>query len=285
MELCYELFNKIKNEIEKEKNITKLLTCANNYCKENNIYLIFPICIYKNNIICNYINTEEIIKKNDIVKIEFGINYNNEHFYLCETIIDQNNENSKHKQIIKVLDKIEKKIKLMFKEGITSDEIRIAIESYCTKYDVFPIENCISFENYNSTSEYEPKYIILNWKNNEEYPNTCFELLKNEIYTMNITLISTSTSDFKIKEKTPALIYRLNDTKINLKLKSSKEFYNKIKNEHNFDAFYLNTNNIDAKSKLGMKECLEKELLIKYPINYLCNKEPVFTKKFTIRVK
>jgi hypothetical protein len=80
-------------------------------------------------------------------------------------------------------------------------------------------------------------------------------------------------------------MYKYNDFTYNLKLKSSRSFYNETKSKHGVYAFEINPYLVNPKHRMGMKECITNELLEKLPIIYVKpDNIPVITKKFTIIV-
>jgi hypothetical protein len=117
--------------------------------------------------------------------------------------------------------------------------------------------------------------------------NINYEFEEDDIYTINLSVIPITDNENNIKYKNygESHIYRLNDYTYSLKLTSSKLFYNQIKNEHQNYCFDISLYNKDIKNRLGMKECLSKNIMDSYPIKYIYPETiPVITKKFTIIV-
>lgn len=306
--ICGKVMKEIINNIKNKEmlNIIDLCNfgnrrineeCDNIYKKEKNKGVAFPTSISLNNCCGNYIyeesNGEEfnVIKNDDIIKIELGVNILGCIAILGETITT----NDKTDSIIELLNDLQKDIIKMIKVGEINDEIRIHIESKCTDEDCFPVENCISYQQEDGhLNAQNSKYMILNYQkyyDKNEYltveENTCYEFEENDVFNINLTIIK----DHEITESTHNYIenhdphiYRLNDYFYNLKLKTSREFYSMIKSQHNNNAFDGREYFKNIRQRIGIKDSLNAGILTKYPILYSKDKLPVYHKKFTIVV-
>lgn len=304
--ICGKVYKKLKELIisNNERNIKNLSTIGNQmilselstiYKKEKDKNIAFPISISLNNIISNVGSSNTIdIKDTDIIKIKLGVSLGGCISILTETFVIQ--ENSPIENVIKFLNNISEEILDMIKDEETVDEIRIFIESQCTNKDVFPIANCISYQQDKSLLKFlDSKYMLLHYLPrydlNTEYlitpENTNFEFEEDDIFTINLTVIpiedETDPRQVKYKSIHEPSIYRITDTNYNLKLKSSKEFYSKVKKEHGFYAFEINKYST-PKDRIGISECTKHNLLESYPIITPHNNLPVISKEFTIIV-
>jgi methionine aminopeptidase len=190
---------------------------------------------------------------------------------------------------------LQKDIVKIIKHGETNDEVKTYIESKCTELGCFPVENTISYQHFdNKLSTDESKYIITNYKKyyDEEdvlisKENLCFEFEKDEVYTINLTIIKNNsegeTEHYYVEPHQPH-IYRFNEYFYNLKLASSKSFCSVIHEQYQKNAFDCVPYRKQPKYKFGIKESLEKGILIQYPIYYSKDNNIVFHKKFTIVV-
>jgi methionine aminopeptidase len=304
------LLDFIENKVEKI-NILPLLEYGNNRIIEET-KLIFkkmdyklkgiasPVSISLNNCVGNYTfdlfnkyNELNFIKIDDIIKINLGVSINGCIANLCETFTV--NKNKEITKIIKFLDNLMYDLEEIIEPGETNDTIRMMIESKCTEKDVFPIENCKSFEQKECQIKFnDSKYLILNYTKKYDLddnlliePNLCFEFDKNEVYTIDISVIPISSEcyeKFTYKNINNSHLYRFNENHYSLKLKSSRDFYNNVKSKHYnylFDAQeYL-------KNKFCISECIKNNILEEYPITFVTHNKkdiPVITKRFTILV-
>lgn len=260
-----------------------------------------PVSITTNNTVLYYTydydfkeNPLNYIKETDIIKINLGVVINDCVANLCETFTII--ENKKINKIIKCLNKMVNSIEDTIEPGEINDEIRILIESKCTEKGIFPIENCTSFQHNNDT-ENESKYLILNYKKRYDlddnligYQNVCFEYEKDEVYTIQLSVVPVDdTIDEHViyKKLENSHLYRFNNIHYSLKLKSSREFLNNAKSKHNNYLFNIQEYNKDIKNRFGINECFKNGILEEYPITYVTQNEiplPVITKIFTLLV-
>lgn len=274
----------------------------------------FPTSISLNNCVSNYIyelgnQDYNNIKSGDVVKIELGVNLGGYVSILGETIIYKEGMDlegsgqgsdgpgiDKRESYLELLEKLKVMIKEHMKPGVLNDDIRIMIESKCTEYGCFPVENTTSYEHLDGQLfTYDSKYIVLNYQkyydrddNLAVLDNVCFEFESEEVYTINLCIIPDNISDeinHKYIEPHEPHIYSFTDIYGNLRLKMSKDFYKNAKNKYGFNAFNGNIYKNDVRSRHGLKDCLENGVLQSYPVIYSKDKYPVFSKKFTLIVE
>jgi methionine aminopeptidase len=320
--IMLELLEKIK--IKKSLCIKELEEFANNrieeecikiYKKEKIKGVAIPTSISLNNCVGNYLYEEDhdskntfkvkeynYIKNGDIVKIEMGVNLCGCIVNLGETIIYSDNKDldkelfEKHGKYLDLLEILKRDIIDNIKIGETNDEIKINIESKCTEYGCFPVENTISYQHLDGQLQTDDsKYIICNYKDNSEFDmedslnNLCFEFEEGEIYTINLKIIPNDNNNYdetmhQYYKSEDFHIYRFNDKYYNLKLKASREFCSIAKGKHYNNAFNCLDYKKDSKHRLGIRECFENGILERYPILYSKDNLPIYHKKFTIIV-
>lgn len=320
--ICGKIYKELKELIQTELNnsisvdVLKISQYGNKriveetskiHKKNKNKGIASPVSISLNNCIGNYIYDESygnIIVNNDVVKIDFSVSVCECIATIGETFIagtekEKNNENlSFIQKSINFLDSLKDEIAELMIDGETNDEIKIMIESKCTECNVFPIENCMSYQQFEGNSRMiDSKYIMLNhtkyWDDNDNLvteENTCFELLKDEVYTINLTVIPEETEGVKYIDKDDCHLYKFNDNHYQLKLKSSRAFFSEVKAKYLNYTFDIREFNKNVKHRMGINECFDNGIIEKYPITFVLqdktlNKIPVISKKFTIIVK
>ena len=311
--ICNKVWLKIKDKVikENERNLNTLTKFGNIliinelnsvYKKEKEKHIAFPLSICLNNCIGNYIYDEEpldknenLIKDDDIIKVELGISIGGCISILAETFTV--NINKEIENINEFLGKLQKTLLKKIKHEECADEIRIFIESQCTYNNIFPVENCISYQHdIGELANDSLKYMILNYRkyyDKDDYligpENINYEFEENDIYTINLSIIpirhDVDNNSIRYKQSDDTYIYRINDLFHSLKLKSSKIFYNQVKKDHKNYAFNITPYISDIKNRIGIKECIDKNVMEKYPITYIKPVDiPVIVKKFTIFV-
>lgn len=318
--ICNKIYDEIKSKILiefKENNVKsidileliefgnkRILEEMSKYFKKSKKTkgIACPVSITTNNTVLYYTydfefkeNPLNYIKETDIIKINLGVTINDCIANLCETFTIL--ENKSIDKIIKQLNKITNKMVDMIAPGEINDEIRILVESKCTEKDIFPIENCISFQQKEGNIDFDDsKFLILNYKkkydsddNLVSLDNLCFEYEPNEVYTIQLSVVQIDETDNKIEYKKlrSSHLYRFNENHYSLKLKNSREFLNETKSKHNNYLFDIQEYYKNAKNKMGINECIKNGLLQEYPIITVTQNElplPVITKIFTILV-
>lgn len=304
--ICGNVYKHLKQLVVSnlERNIKNLCSIGNNmillelsniYKKDKDKMIAFPVCISLNNMISNH--TGEIItdiEDTDIVKIKLGVVLSGYISILTETFVIK--ENVSIQNVINFLDDMSIDILEMIKHEETVDEVRIFIESECTKKVVFPISNCTSYQQKRSfIKTFDSKYIVLNriaeYDNNDNLlneKNINFEFEEDDIFTINLSVIpmedDIEPNQIKYNVLEDPLIYRLNETNYSLKLKSSREFYNKVKKEHYNYAFNIEKYLDNPRDRIGISECTKNNLIDIYNIIKPNNNLPIISKEFTVIV-
>lgn len=302
--ICKTVYEKIKNNVKNTRQVSELINMGEMYLKEEfdkierDCKIVFPVCISLNNTI-GYSRRKCDIKDGDIVKIEFGVSVDGCINILGETFV-VNNES--YENVIKMLNKLKKDKELLklCVPGESNDSIRMYIESKCTDYNVFPIENCVSNQHVDSQLRRDDaKYIVLNYiKYYDENDNLlsgdnfCYELEDGDVFTLNITVVGESNVYKYIEDGSD--VYKFNEYKDSLKLSASRQFLNKYKKKNEENAFCINNETTGGfkcgtgilKTRIAIKECIEKGILDEYCITRITDENkciiPVFFKKFTI---
>lgn len=254
-----------------------------------------PVSVSLNDCVGNSIDTQNFIIKGDIVKIEFSVNVSGYVATICETFLTEHDVDSQ--RALDFLNKIPKILEKLMVSGETNDEVKIAIESECTVNEVFPIENCVSYQQQRHHCQtVDSKFIVLN--HNKIYDdndilvstdNECFEFEENEVYTINLTVIPSKFETVKYVTQ-DAQIYRFNELQYQLKLKSSRAFLSQVKSDKQSYKFDIRDYNSNPKHRMGIRECHHNGILEAYPIVFVKSLDdtiiiPVFSKKFTVIVK
>jgi len=275
------------------------------YSKIEHKGIAFPTCININNVGGYFTTTCDdtvVLKDNDLVKIEIGVHidgYPALQVFTC--IIDGETDKptklSDKGRVSIACSEASKEILKIMKPGNKNTDVVKILEKVAKKYNCsLPIigdegiapttsyqisRNII--DGYNDDSDEYIHQLILCRDNEEVYGYKLAEeeFLEDEVYAIDITMCSGTG---KLNRMTDYVnIYRRDHRhKCNLKLKASRHTLNIF----NGMWFPLNTdNNRDNKFRLGLKECIRKDLLVPY-IPVSVKEDYVIGRiKFTVIVK
>jgi len=303
----------INEAVKNLKEGTKLLDITNQTTKYiqdecNKIYkdinykgLAFPVCLSKNHIAGHYIPKESDITNNgDLIKIELGVHIDGFPALIAfTTLITNDNQkyNDQRAKVLKAVIESSKEIVNVMKPGKTNKDVVKIMEKYAEKYNCnLPIYNdnefdvipgLISYEvsrgiidGYNDdVDENVHRFILSRTNPNYEFGLRETEFEENEVYAIDI-LMSSGTD--KLQNMNETSIYkRVHSIFESLKLKASRDVISSFGKE----LFPVKMDPNNVRMKLGLKECIEKDLLTVYPAT--CEKEGEYIAriKFTVIVK
>jgi hypothetical protein len=305
--ICETIYKYIKKETRKSKSIIETRIKGQEYAKEciniatsgmkSEEYKIWsPITISKNNWMNMWDDKELEFEEGDIIKVEFAITDESVIYWCGETFVY--GENKESKRIIENMRNIPINLcKNVYGEvfedelELVNDTIRQYIESECTKFNCYPVENVTSYRDPNSLickksekSEYtevKTNQIILGYKRklskDQEWilvDNPCCMIEEGDVYNLEISIIKDRESsissllkenEHEYKEEESEL-YRLDfKQKKILKTASGRDFYNRIKKEYGEGIFRKSEKVKNIKDKLGFRECNNANLFTEYP--------------------
>lgn len=261
----------------------------------------YPTCISLNNIAGNY-NQSGTIKEGDIVKIELGVHIDGFPAFIGYTVYVENilresdKTFNKKKNVVKAVIEASREIYELFKPHKTNFDVIRVLEKYAEKYncslpicnDMGIIPGVMSYQisryvsdGFNEDNDEFVHSLILS-RENQNYGfnlrETEFE--ENEVYAVDI-LMSSGTGKLNIKDLNETNIYKRNHhVREQLKLQSSRNVLNLFNNE----SFPKKINLNDSRTKLGLKECIDKGLIESYPVVYEKEDEFIARIKFTVIV-
>lgn len=258
--------------------------------------MAFPFCVSKNNIAGHYIpNNLDVIKEGDIIKLELGIHIDGYPVLMCySTFIPNNKDHDKQNKVMSAVINASKEIIKMMTPEHSNIEIANILKKYADQYGCnlplchfdknipgvfsYQLSRYVSDGHNDDDDEYVHKFILS--KDNPNYDfsqrETYFE--ENEIYAIDIAMSSGSGKLNYFRE--PDIYKRNFDGKVDLKLKSSKTTISLLK-----DRFPTVLNIKDPKIRLGLKECLTKNLVEPYHIVAEKENEFIARVKFTVIIK
>lgn len=291
-----------------------LVVIGNNYIKNelDKVYkevtykgLSFPICLSLNNVAGHYVphidnKNKDVVKEGDILKVELGVHIDGFPANIVySTILNSTGGKlliiDKRANVMKACIEASKELFKVMKPGCTNKDAAIIMADYAEKYNCnLPtcgergcIPGVLSFQmsrnicdGYNDDEdEFVHRFILAKENPNFDYSMRETEFEENEVYAIDVLM---STGSCKLHNTGKLDIFRRNhENKTMLKLKASKDTLNLFKKER----FAISVDSSDIRVKLGLKECLEKELIERYPVVEDKEGEYVARIKFTVIVR
>lgn len=261
----------------------------------------FPICLSINNIAGHYVpNNKDVLNDGDILKIELGVHIDGyPSFIVYSTVVGSDKNNEKKANVMKAVIEASKEILTKMTPGTLNTEIVKIMEKYASKYSCnLPLSNeygiipgVFSYQISNSvcdgynTDDYAEdnmhRFILNRHNSSYGYSLTELELEENEIYAIDV-LMSSGTGKLNLIENLHTSVYRRNYENFeSLKLKTSRDTLSSFGK----NCFPVHMNMSDPKTRLGLKECIEKEVVQPYSIVGEKNEEYIARVKFTVVVK
>ncbi len=310
-EICTNVYNSLISSIKSDSTGTELRTVGQsllkNACEKNGCFVMYPLIISPNGDI-NFSTREFTVDLDSVLKIDMAIGRDDDFYYFGKTWSKNPEDKDILKFLSKLVHKIEKRVKadndidreaelkriVGLKEFesdlnfINNDDLGVFIQQECIKNKCKTVENCKSYQyNNNMLFSDDSKYILTNYvkyfddQDRVIQYNDCMDLEKGERYVINISVIKTDENNINTKygwNDTPGIGF-FNEKVYRLKLKSSREFYSKVKtlkgrNVFLFDEFTT------AGDKLGRRECIDNGILEGLHVEF-CDKN-VYSVKFTI---
>lgn len=265
--------------------------CGRVYKTESIKGVAYPVSISVDGCVGGYYYEEGMseynnIRKDSVVKIELGVNIGGCIAMLAETIGEEGDE------YIKTLGELQSIVLRTLVAGETNDEVRTCVEEVCVERDCFPVENCVSYQHVEGQPRTdESKYIVMNHQKyfNEDdelivEEDVCFDIEEGDVYTVNLTIVPNNENDEHVyKERHSPHIYRINHYHYNLKLKSARDIYSRVRKSHDQGGFYMKEYE-SPRDKMGINECVMSGIMESVPVLYEKENVPVYTKKFTVVV-
>lgn len=231
--------------------------------------LAFPTTISPNEI-CGYyapIPEESTnVKEGDLLKIELGVHIDGFAAFVGHTIVVQSDKNAaitgKKADVILAAYQAAQAALRLIKPGHINNEVTEVIQKVADAYEVHPLEGVLSHEL--KKHLIDGNKVIINKETFEQRVDPQ-EFAVNDVFALDVFVTSgegkPKESDFRCTVYKRAL-----DRTYNLKIKQSRQFFNEVLDAYPSFCFSLNSFQDPITARIGIKECLEHELLVPYPV-------------------
>lgn len=231
--------------------------------------LAFPTTVSVNEV-CGYnsplLEDSTTIKEGDLVKLELGVHIDGFASFVAHTVVVQSDKNApitgKKADVILAAYKAAQAALRLIKPGHFNNEVTEVIQKVCDSYQVTPLEGVLSHEL--KKHLIDGNKVILNRETFEQRVDAQ-EFAVHDVFALDVFV---SSGDGKTKENdVRCTVYkRAMDRSYQLKIKQSRQFFNEVLDRYPSYCFSLNSFEDPIVARIGIKECLEHELLIPYPV-------------------
>lgn len=307
--IASKTINEIVNKTVPGISVKELIVIGNSFVNNemSKIYsdikfkgIAFPINISINSVAGNNPITDIIINNDDLVKIDLSVHIDGYISSICFTTLVKSGKytvDDKKSKVLKCAIECSREIFNHMKSGNTNKNIVNIMEKYTEKYKCnLPLTNVLVGESPGLFSRQISQYVLDGYddkceedlmhkfilcKDNPLYSFTLreTEFSEGEVYIIDIMMCSGTGK--LVENKTTTNIYRRDhENRQMLKLNTSKQ----VLNIFGLNTFPILLDNIDSRTKLGLKECIEKRLV--KPYNCISEKEGEFIAriKFTVLI-
>jgi len=244
--------------------------------------IAFPTCLSLNNCCGHFSPLKEddvILKEGDVVKIDLGVHVDGYVALVAQTVVvgGATPVTGRAADAIMACKTASDVILRMLQPGKKNSEITPMLEKCVDAFGCKAVDGVVSHQIKRFTTD--GTKVITN-KNVPGHAVQECTLEPNEAYAVDVVV---STGEGKCRElDTKCTVFkRASDAKYNLKMKTAREALYKIEQTHPKMPFSLRDID-DARTRLGITECVRRELLQPHPVLYEKDGEIVAQMKFCV---
>ncbi|KAK9469336.1 peptidase M24, structural domain-containing protein [Lipomyces arxii] len=232
--------------------------------------IAFPTALSPNNVVAHLSpvptepEAELALKDGDVVKISLGAHIDGFAGILADTIVIGSAEiTGKTADVLTAAWYASEAAIRLVKAGNKNWDVSDAVSAVAEAYDTKALEDMLSHQQTRNVVD-GTKRIILNPSEGKKKGVDAATFDDGEVYGIDILI---TTGDGKVKKsESRTTIYKRTENSYSLKLKSARTIYSDI--QKRFGPFPFTTRALDdeKKSRMGIQECTQHELLLAYDI-------------------
>ena len=207
-----------------------------------------------------------ILKDGDLAKVDLGCHMDGFIAQAAHTVVVSSDANSKVEgkkaEVILAAYNAFLAAQRLIKEQGTNTSVTQAIAKICAEYGVNPVEGVLSHKV--KKHLIDGNDVIIN-KETPEQKVEEFEFAAGDVIGLDI-YVSSGEGKPKESEFRTCVFKRELDTQYNLKIKSSRQFFAEINKKFPTLPFSIRAVEEPLVAKIGVKECIEHDLLTAYPV-------------------
>ena len=219
-----------------------------------------------------------------MVKVELGVHVDGFPALVAHTVVVRSNKaapiGGKKADVILAAYKAAQASLRLIKPGNFNKDVTEVIEKVCGDYEVNPLEGVLSHEL--KKHLIDGNKVIINKENYDQSVEKS-EFAVHDVFALDV-FVSSGEGKAKEADVRCTVYKRALDRTYNLKIKQSRQFFNEVAERYPSFCFSINGFEDLISAKLGVKECMEHELLVPYPVLAEKQGEVVAQFKLTIMI-
>jgi curved DNA binding protein len=205
------------------------------------------------------------IKEGDLVKVELGVHIDGFPAFVGHSFVIKSDNapvtGPKADAILAAYKAKEAALRLI-KPGHTNNQVTALIAKVCESYNVNAVEGVLSHEL--KKHLIDGNKVILNKETFDQKAEEQ-EFAIHDVFDFEV-MVSTGEGKPKDSDVRCTIYKRAMDQVYNLKVKQSRQFINEVLNKYPSFCFSLNAFEDELSAKLGVKECVQHDMLVPYPV-------------------
>ncbi|PBL03572.1 proliferation-associated protein 1 [Armillaria gallica] len=239
--------------------------------------LAFPTCISVNNCVAHFSplasdpQSEQVLAKDDVVKIHVGAHIDGFASISAETIVVgaslENPVTGRRADVIKAAWHAAEIAMRTVKVGNKNWAVTEAVASAASTWDCKPVEGMLSCEQKQNLIDGK-KRIILNPSEAQKRDFEAVTFAEGEVYGIDILISSGEDGKARIEESRTTLFQRDSAITYQLKMKTSRAVFSEVQKKAGAFPFNVRVLEDEKRARMGLQEAVQHSLVKPYEVIY-----------------
>ncbi|SJL09688.1 related to Proliferation-associated protein 2G4 [Armillaria ostoyae] len=239
--------------------------------------LAFPTCISVNNCVAHFSplasdpQSEQVLAKDDVVKIHIGAHIDGFASISAETIVvgasPENPVTGRRADVIKAAWHAAEIAMRTVKVGNKNWAVTEAVASAASTWDCKPVEGMLSCEQKQNLIDGK-KRIILNPSEAQKRDFETVTFAEGEVYGIDILISSGDDGKARIEESRTTLFQRDSAITYQLKMKTSRAVFSEVQKKAGAFPFNVRVLEDEKRARMGLQEAVQHSLVKPYEVIY-----------------
>ncbi|KAK0450236.1 proliferation-associated protein 1 [Armillaria borealis] len=239
--------------------------------------LAFPTCISVNNCVAHFSplasdpQSEQVLAKDDVVKIHVGAHIDGFASISAETIVvgtsPENPVTGRRADVIKAAWHAAEIAMRTVKVGNKNWAVTEAVASAASTWDCKPVEGMLSCEQKQNLIDGK-KRIILNPSEAQKRDFEAATFAEGEVYGIDILISSGEDGKARIEESRTTLFQRDSAITYQLKMKTSRAVFSEVQKKAGAFPFNVRVLEDEKRARMGLQEAVQHSLVKPYEVIY-----------------